>query len=268
MDERVLPRGQRLQVIRVEEPTKPGGARTYVVQALMPDHVQGKDLTDSVDYTKLPAPTKGLGQVKTDAQLGHILAEQHFDTKPKVLSGEEMDRAIKEDGGVELFRSVNEHENRTADQLAEEFRSGDLHPGTGVYGNGTYATPESPVSSTYGKSQLRMVLPPSARTVSYPDILKLRDRQQERYGSQAHQIKQELDRAAGDPGRLRQLQQELDRLIARQRVSYDPGRLAALLGYDAIVVPQGYRKGPKSGGAAEYVILNRSALLVQKARKE
>jgi hypothetical protein len=270
LSEVLLGRGQRFQVVRVE-PGERGQAPTYVVQALLPDHPQGKNLLDSFDYSSSRDKIVNFGygnRGKQDLSLGDIQKKQGFDAKPKVVDAAELDRAVKEDGAVELHRAVAGHEDKSAAELAEQFRSGALHPGTGAYGAGTYTTPESGVTANYGEEagQLRMALPPSAKTIKYPDLQKLHEREMADTEKSLQEISTKLANlplsATADRERLVHEEQNLK---ARRAINHDLGRYAALLGYDAVIAPQGHRKGPKEGGAAEYIILNRAALLVQKA---
>lgn len=116
-----------------------------------------------------------------------------------------------------VHRGFGDRYGGNESQYAGQFRHGDYHGSTGLRANGTYVTTDEKAASQYG-SVLHMQLHPDARTISLPDA------------------EDKLDSLPD--GKIKQI------------VAGDPGRLAAMLGYDAII------KG------THRVILNRGAVRV------
>lgn len=205
------------------EPTRRIKTKPYEGKA-SPKHTRVEDWFDKGD---LIGDERGDGP--GDSRLGNIWREQGFDGPPKAVSDEELDKEI-EGGAIELFRGLH---GPKALEYAEQFIGGDEHfPGLGVYGNGTYTTPSSNFASRYasrGGVLLRMALPKDARIIDAPELFNL-----------SQQAKNDLQ---GNPG--------VDPRV-RDAMS-DPGRLASMLGYDAIRVPT---------TPTEYIILNRTAVSV------
>src|SRR5688572_14140270 len=114
--------------------------------------VDGDDLMQSAPWEEL-APLVP-GRVKTDGPdpdlaLGRISALQGFDGPPRVVDGATMDRLVSDGSHIEMWRGVggtgtgddmaaNQTRVSRARAMAEQFRSGELWPGRGIYGNGTY----------------------------------------------------------------------------------------------------------------------------------
>lgn len=272
----VLPDGQELRVVRVDESVSPPIA---VLEVVPPQRdlgvVKGRSLVDDFDYD---GTVKGINWSNSpgDPWLGAIQKAQGFDGKPKVVTRQEMDQLVR-GGATEVFRAVRGGAgSKTPADLTEEYRTGPLHPGLGVYGNGTYTSPQRETAKKYGdeKTMLRMALRRDARVISYADLLKLRPRT----GITASAAKLADDRQAEldkvDPADTKAIQAIIDKYAAlaarqggRSQVAGDIGRVAALLGYDAIYIPGGYRgKGSKADGQTEYVILNRTATIVEEAQ--
>lgn len=203
-----------------------------------------------------------------DGVLAMVGREQGFDGLPISASADQLDAEIDR-GGVEIWRGVKDFAGATtydslnrpgslppkkATEIDRMFRGGDYQPGTGIYGNGFYFSASERVGKHYaGKKGVttRAVLRSDARVI---DLEEAQRKVQELYNDES------LD------------------FGLRMSVLGDPGRVAALLGYDAIRVPEGkqdgapYKKGEPAGkngvgkrfsAAAQYVILNRTALLVE-----
>lgn len=190
----------------------------------------------------------------SDEVLAQIWRRQGFDAPPVVVPPEQLDEVVAQ-GGVEVWRGIS---GTQAAMYAETFRTGDPFPGLGVFGSGTYtaANPSTargfaaPPGSTPGVL-MRMALLPGARTITTAELAKLQ-------GEQMRALSAEEGIPFGYPMRG-----------GRRALFNDPGRFAAALGYDAIVVD---RSGVAGGAAAAmsdggddtyYVVLNRSALAVQ-----
>lgn len=275
----VLPDGQELRVVRVDESVSPPIAVMEVVPPQRdPGVVRGRSIVDDFDYDAATVGPSGSHFSKgvPDTWLGAIQKAQGFDGKPKVVTRQEMDEAVR-DGATQVFRAVSQTDGgKTPAELAEQYRRGDLYPGTGVYGNGTYATPQREVAVKYGdeKTMLRIALRRDARVISIEDLNKLRSRT----GITATASKMADDRQAElnrvdpkDTAAVKAIMDKYEKLAERQgsrsRVAQDLGRVAALLGYDAIYVPNDYRgTAAKFDDQTEYVILNRTATIVEEAQ--
>ncbi len=215
--------------------------------------VQGRDLRGGVDYERLWAahpqdPTTFQGE---DHTLKPILNTQGFDGPPRVATRHEMDQAVAA-GWTPLWRGVGVT-REAGDGYAEQFRTGDLWAGLGAYGNGTYAMPDwrRTDANGYGSTVMRMALHPDARVVSRAELHKLMD-----------------EDGIGNATRVYK-GTEAGRDSPRERVMADEGRYAALHGYDAIMVSYTGDKAPspgernEPGSVMEWVVLNRTALMVQ-----
>jgi HK97 family phage portal protein len=169
-----------------------------------------------------------------DAILARILSSQDFDALPTVLSAAAF--AALSDDHVEVYRGIA---GSQAEQWAREFRTGRLFTGLGTYGNGTYTTTDESAAEGYAAGRgwrgadedgvvMRMALRPDARVISLSDLREI---------AAADERLQ-----SGDFG----------------KAFGDPGRLAAALGYDALVMT------PDPGESERYyVVLNRGALVVE-----
>lgn len=167
-----------------------------------------------------------------DETLHAIVTKQGFHGKPKVVDKAEMDSLVKDHGHTEVHRGVNAHGGRQAHELHEQFRTGDYYAGYGIYGNGTYTARNRSVATAYSDhskgSMLRAGLRPEAKIIHYNDL-------QIEHNSFMYKVK---------GGTI------------QETVFSDVGRYAAARGYDAIQV--------MSGMSSYFVILNRTALIVQK----
>jgi len=272
----LLPDGQELRVVRVDESVSPPVAVMEVVPPLRePGVVRGRSIVDDFDYDSATQGPSGSHFSKgvPDSWLGTIQQAQGFDGKPKVVTRQEMDETVR-GGATQVFRAVRQTDGgKTPAELAEQYRSGPLYPGTGVYGNGTYATPQREVAIKYGdeKTMLRMALRRDARVISIEDLNKLRSRTgiTATASKMADERQAELNRVdPKDTAAIKAITDKYEKLAERQgsrsRIAQDLGRVAALLGYDAIYVPSDYR-GPasKNDYQTEYVILNRTATIVE-----
>jgi hypothetical protein len=213
------------------------------------ERARGRDIREELDYESLWGLAKNLGDRvdygQQDDALAEIYQRQGFHGRPEVLTEAEMDQRIA-DGWVEVWRGFGAPPEGIG--YAEAFRRGETHyAGLGVHGNGTYAAFGSDASfqaSTYTyhrdfgrledspRALVRMAIPPDANVGSLFDMAYVPE-VRGAYG-------------VSDPVRA-----------ARGRVFSDDGRLAAAMGYDALVLDQ--------NGRGVYLILNRSMLAVQEA---
>lgn len=171
----------------------------------------GKDLSSyrqSQGYQDVQSRTKKAKE-ENRAWENHtleIVAEkQGFTGTPKVVSAEEMDR-LEEEGWTIAYRGISDYSygndgsiTSTSQELAEEFRTGDYHAGSGVDGDGIYLTTDYEVARSYaddwptGKegTVLKVAIPPNStmdeqefNTFIKGNVDKVRNNQQSFWGDE------------------------------------------------------------------------------------
>lgn len=153
-----------------------------------------------------------------DPVLDVIAHTQGFTARPRVVSAGQLSRLISR-GFREVWRGD------TADH-AEDLRTGAYVATAGIYAAGLQFHTDPEAAGVFADPVLlRAALVPEARTITWDDLTAL-------------------------------IKDVEDRLTASQRRRYrillsDPGRFAAALGYDAILLPDG-----------GVIVLNRTALVV------
>lgn len=195
-----------------------------------------------------------------DRSLAYIGGQQGYDGLPVTVNKREADLELTR-GGTEIWRGTTPWKGnkdvpaRSAADIDDAFRNGAYEPGTGIYGNGYYFSVSERVGQHYASKQgvvTRAVLRAGARVITSTELEAV------------------IKRIFNDDS--------LD-IVLRHSVAADPGRCAALLGYDAIKVVghqdgTPYVKGEPSAkngqghrfsAHVQYVILNRTALLVEEA---
>jgi hypothetical protein len=234
------------------------------------ERVPGRDLTEWVrdNATKLRRAQRDNDPNEYgDLALRVIAEEQGWDAPATTGTAADLDQAITA-GGVELWRGVQGDEpeywgwtweggpeigslanpgweTRSPAARLEQLRTGQLRYGSGLYGNGVYASASHQVAVHYGnrvqlpdgsysgrdqatpESIQRMVLRPEARIIDLDELEKTR---------------------ATIPWPT--------------RLTKDYGRLAAMLGYDAISV-RGRSDADPPTYADQYILLNRTAALFE-----
>ena len=274
VSEFVLGRGQDFRVVRVDT----SGEMPVVIMEVVQDapgssYARGRQLLDSFEYESPSAdPNRDR---RGDHLLAGIQQMQGFDGTPEVLSPDEFDTFIKENGSTELWRGFrdSDDEKLKAGDLLEQYRSGALFSGNpGAYGSGTYAGDRRATAESYGTALLRMALRRGSRVIKYDDLVRLQEKaSKSKAGAELDRLqRQELSQV--DPSDtekvteiLRRFEQLRSKMSAKNRTISDLGRFAALLGYDAVYVPAG-QAGKKAGAPAEYVIVNRTATVVEGPR--
>lgn len=268
---------------------KSGWAQALVGQLVPGDSYRpGRDITGELDWAAVAqkAPPSDVSifsaaSTRMDDMLGEIYQQQGYHGKPSVVKREQMDRLVKE-GWTELWRGVSHPDPGRRAAYAQQFRTGDEHrPGLGGRGNGTYTSrnPREAQSYTTPDERWHMTLvkredgshahayvdpddpdaPPvypgvdPADTRRYPGLLRMALRPDARLITWREledmwPIKQRESLIAVEGG------WEVDE--DRMSVIADEGRLAAALGYDAIIRP----------GSDHIIILNRTAVVVQEAQ--
>lgn len=166
-----------------------------------------------------------------DAVLERLLSEQGFDGRPRVVSDEQATRLLHSDpASLEVWRGLAGDNQASASVYAEQFRSGPLHVAAGgIYGHGTYWSTGQATAAEYADGPdgvvMRAVLLGAARVIGWEELEQLH--------------KDTTDRAG--PRLVRSL----------RTVLADPGRFAAAMGFDAVLLPTG-----------QVLVLNRTALVV------
>lgn len=177
-----------------------------------------------VDGTRAPEePVESGGIIYHDPALETIAHVQGFDGPPTVVK-EFSDNTT----GDVLYRGLPDQ------RFVEEFRTGDYFAGTGIMGSGTYTTNNGDYAANYkgahgGTLQMRLKKDAKVLTRNEADDMQ--------YAERAKVLK--------DP--------------AKAKLFEDPGRVAAMNGYDAIHV----KRTVAPGSSGDYtLVLNRTAVEV------
>lgn len=264
------------------QPTAGGGKPARPVTSRL---VTGQDKVDTFVEFYREHPVDYEGRRRTtydlpyDVELAFITAAQGFDAKPQVNTREEIDQAVA-DGWTETWRGVGLYPGaKPPADVNHDLRFGNFEPGRGLYGNGVYVSVRRGTAETFrGRdpktnrpsgpgpdfgpedyegperpdSLLRIAIDPKARVVDYDEL---------RQEARDWQLAGPHD-------------------FAESNVFSDVGRYAAARGYDVMVV-RGHGDGAFYPGfetddvddedagsfpqADQYVILNRSAIAIQRA---
>jgi len=207
------------------------------------------------------------------------------DGKPLIIDN--VDDLVR-NGWTESFRTVN------GSQYIEQFRTGSLFPGEGIYGNGTYATITGSSryaayygSKTYGTTIVRMAIDPRARVITSEKVerawriakAELEERlsiaqfeklkaagkvsPQYRTYDDLLTVTQDVYAKTADVSALGDIRKAVRVAIENDHPVYaDVGRWATAEGYDVILVEGGNFSQP---GLTDYVvILNRTAVAVER----
>lgn len=167
-----------------------------------------------------------------DCFLRGLIHAQGFDGLPHIVTKQEMNEYVAA-GERELFRGLDSYgmRGKTGEELAEQFRSGDLYTGLGLSGNGTYVAygadkydAEGYMGADLEGAILRMTLKFEAKVISIQELKSI---------------------------------QEKDAIVQTHSELGELGRYATFKGYDVIDVGAS-RNAPKY-----MVILNRTAVRVQ-----
>lgn len=213
------PASAATQVMRPRPDMRPPapGAR---VPGTHRDHIKGW----APHLARLGRGEANRGDMGRDPVLDDIARVQRFDAAPRVVREGQLARLLRRDGAVEIWRGVTGH---GAADYAEELRTGTYLATSGIHGAGLQFTTVRSDAMAFGAGGvlLHAVLVPEARTITWEEL-------------------EDLVKATQDA------------LSATERRRYrvilgDPGRLAAALGYDAILLPDG-----------NVLVLNRTALVV------
>lgn len=211
------------------------------------------DILDSDTMTKLlddPASFDYSSKKSEDRLLSEIVKQRGFDAKPTLVDS-------LPPGGTRMGRAVTDR------KFAEQFLTGDYFAGKGQFGNGTYflqtndASNLSKTLSLYGDHQVNATLKPNARTVTRKQI----EDEMKTLVADAEQNEKDVYAKAPEyiqRGDMAGFQRDYGRAQRRTQLLRDPGRVAALLGYDAIFVTP-------DQGDTEVVVLNRGAVQAERS---
>ena len=124
---------------------------------------------------------------KGDGELHAVQEMRGFNEKPTVVSKKEMDKLLAGGNHIEVLRGLKDgYDPQTgmslrADDLAEQYRTGDHFPGYGCFGNGTYVDAQSGSNnaalgqySNYGNGNvMRIAIPKTAKIIKHSELEKL-----------------------------------------------------------------------------------------------
>ena len=99
-----------------------------------------------------------------------LLKSKNYNDLPVLLDEEAFDNLS--DDYIKVFRGVNDNKDLTAAMINEQFRTGELYIGNGLFGNGTYTAINKEVAEHFGTDILEIAIPKKARIVNYKDIEK------------------------------------------------------------------------------------------------
>lgn len=164
---------------------------------------------------------------------------------PELITEEQLEKEVA-DGGTELWRGFGYE----GSQYAEQFKTGELYYGKGVYGDGTYTTIDKDTAMTYAdyrqreSSMAHMVLKPDAKITSWQTLID--------------DYSNETTRGALlDIMKKRHPYGDTNLNYFVHSVTRDGGCLGLLNGYDAVFV-----EDKKNQESDYYIILNRGSVKV------
>lgn len=162
-----------------------------------------------------------------------------YDALPAVVDRVEFDKMVAEGKIEEFYRGTA---GIGAEQHAEQYRSGEMYHGTGIFGNGTYTSNVQDVAAEYARFNDSNVFsigaPTDMRVIEYSELKTI--------------ISEFLEAESGNPQGVLGGGETLIQTLQ------DPGNMAQLLGYDAIRIPSNI-----SAAESDYMMfLNRGASVV------
>lgn len=191
-----------------------------------------------------------------DDRLKAILQSQGFTAKPTVVSATDF-AVLEELGAVVTHRGVTATATKSADDMIKEFKDGEMFVGTGVAGNGVYSATNLEYVIKYAGDNpdnvISMAFAPRAKLISMEDAKNGASVFSSAFYDKAFKrpySNPQAGRFVDSFGDITEQQAQQLGVLFR-----DPGRYAALNGYDAIKYVDG------DGGL--YVILNRGAVRVK-----
>ena len=186
-----------------------------------------------------------------DRILAEIIRQREFDGKPQLV-----DSIDDAPGKLEMQRAVTDR------RFAEQFLTGDYFAGKGQFGNGTYFLSSDNSDDVqarvglYGDHRVRTKLRADARVVSFDELKPMVEERVKAAEEDERAILASMPDYAAR-GDFAGFQRDYERAKRKVELLRDPGRVAALLNYDAINVTPGQE-------FTEVVVLNRGALLAER----
>jgi hypothetical protein len=207
-----------------------------------PDEIHAK-WEDRIE--EIAEEVKNFDERDGDLALLDIYSAQGFDGLPEVIPADQWEDFLEKNKDHQaVHRGVEGQGGSSAAELVEQFRSGDYWPGTGVYGNGTYTTTSRDEAGTYADEGglIEMAIRPGAKmiTLTEADEIGIRFRKAFQY-------------------KLTGPTQSYFSVLA------DPGRLAAIAGYDVMRIDGRILSNSTMEGDY-YIVLNRTAVVVKGAK--
>ncbi|MEV4128535.1 alpha/beta hydrolase [Nocardia sp. NPDC049707] len=212
---------------------------------------RGRDLIDQLDYRRadsehLDAPI-GIDDPIEDPAMTYIARTRGFDALPTVAGPEEVD-ALVDAGSPEMFRGVRDL------RYGDEFSMGryiTAIPLSSSFGIGIYASSDREVALGYADDRpegvSRMALRPGARWTDFTSLRAEMDAVTIALDDEERRLTAREQTA--------EVRASLRDLSIKREILSDPGRFAAVRGYDAYYVRE-------PGAADIWIILNRSAVVV------
>jgi len=182
-----------------------------------------------------------------------------YDALPAVGSAAEIDELVAQ-GWKQIYRGVEaKSDTPSADSMFEFFKTGDLFPGRGVFGSGTYAAElkERAVAYAGGNESVdagsgavwRMALSPDAKILKNTDV-----EDYYRNGSGPYKPTSLNEKYTSDT-------ESVEFEFYFNNLVYDEGYAAMRMGYDAIEVYNDFNE------ETYWVILNRGKVAVQESKE-
>lgn len=240
----------------------------------------GRDRLDEVaaHYRDNPVEYEGRRrkayETPYDSTLAEIAQLQGFDAKPQVGTREDVDAAVAS-GWTEVWRGVAGNDTKSAAEINHDLRYGPFEPGRGIYGNGIYTSVRRNTAETFRAREPKTNYPSGPGPDFGPEDLEGDDKPDSmlRIAIDPAAKVVNLDDLKGDSSAWQASQGG----VAPERPALaDYGRFAAARGYDILLV-RGHHDGGFYPGwededpdeqtfpvADQYVILNRSAILIQR----
>ena len=182
--------------------------------------------------------------IRGDQLSSPIADAQGFSGLPRVVNQADFDQLVQE-GWQPVGRGLSG--GADAPRYAEQFRTGELYTGQGLYGTGTYTSPDLRFADGYGSESMRMAIPPDAKIATTELLDDWRAENMARGKPLGGQRFSQID---ADGIAAAEARESLaDEISGMYR---DDGRLATALGFDVL----------SARGGQEMLILNRTAIAV------
>lgn len=254
---------QESRIRRIAERQRQAGGQSPVVKGNNLIETQSDREKAVQDIQRISGGKTYGSAFSIDGQLTAISKMQGWHGKPRVVSKEEMDRLVAA-GAPPLYRGVKPAKTGTPKDFFDSLRgtpgSAEYELGTGVYGNGVYFSDSRDTATHFATKRgvkdpnegiIRGMIDPNARSIDYDKIKQMARDELTRLEAE--------EKAKGLT--MKDTPEEWKKSREQMGILIDPGRYAALLGYDVIDVgPQhddGYQK------TLQRVVLNRTVLILE-----